>query len=210
MATNIKIIECISNISGIDVALQRIKIHWINESESNPFRREATESIYLKLGIVSRELAELRRLAKKDDHLNRILLTLEPFTKEMDYYQGGIKSYRDRYLAHYNRGNNYKFQPVSDILTPLLILPGANAEVELLIILTHFFSDMLIHFYRAEWSGFQKNLLDKLETSIVEFGNTFIPRTAVKIEENIAEVNELAVQYRLTQSGEDLIIIEER
>lgn len=54
MKTNIKIIECISNISGVDVALQRIKIHWVNENDSNPFRREATEIIYLKIDYNSR------------------------------------------------------------------------------------------------------------------------------------------------------------
>lgn len=210
MKTNIKIIECISNISGVDVALQRIKIHWVNENDSNPFRREATEIIYLKIGIIIRELTELKRLAKLDDHLNKILLTLEPFTRELDYYKVGIKSYRDTYIAHYNRGNNYKYQSFGDILSPKLVLPRANAEVELLMIITHLFSEMLIHFYKIEWSSFQKKMLDEFEYSIVEFSKSFVPRKPVKLEESIVEVNRLAIQYGLIAVGSELITIDKR
>lgn len=208
MTTNIRIVECISNISGIDDALQRIKIHWVKEDDSTPFRREATESIYLKLGIVNRELAELRKIARADDHLNRILLTLEPFIKELDFYQDGIKTYRDRYIAHYNRGNNYKFRPIADILNPNLVVPRANPEVELLIILTHLISQMLISFYKADWSAFQVYLLNQMEESIEEFRKTFIPRTPVNIEARISEVNQLAIVHQLMPAGKDLIVKE--
>jgi hypothetical protein len=207
MKTNIKIIECISNISGVDVALQRIKIHWVNENDSNPFRREATEIIYLKIGIIIRELTELKRLAKLDDHLNKILLTLEPFTRELDYYKVGIKSYRDTYIAHYNRGNNYKFQSFGDNLSPNLILPRANAELEFLLNVTHLFSKMLIHFYVEEWSIFQKNMLDRFEGSIMEFSKSFVPRKPIMMGDRITEVNKLAIQNGLIPDNSELIIL---
>lgn len=207
MKSNIKIIECISNIHGIDITLQGIKENWTDEKDSSPLQRELTAIIYLKLGIINRELFELRRLAKQDDHLNRILLTLAPFLKELDYYQDGIKTYRDRYIAHYNRGNNHKFQSVSNILSPNLVLPRANAELELLIHVTHFFSKMMIHFYRPDWSRFQKKMLDELEAVLAEFGKNFKPRTPVKIDDYVAEVNDLAVQNGLVSPGTALVVL---
>lgn len=77
-------------------------------------------------------------------------------------------------------------------------------------IITHLFSEMLIHFYKIEWSSFQKKMLDEFEYSIVEFSKSFVPRKPVKLEDSIVEVNRLAIQYGLIAVGSELITIDKR